>query len=99
MSQKPRGVRDLEDMDTVFDALAHRSRRTILSILQARGGTMTSKEIAQRFECTWATTSRHLRILKNAGLVCVELDGREHVYQLNRERLLQIAGDWVRRFA
>ncbi len=60
---------------------------------------MTSKEIALRFDCTWATTSRHLRILKNAGLVGVELDGREHVYRLDRERLLRVAGAWVQRFA
>ena len=96
---KPVGSRDLEDMDAVFDALAHRSRRTILTILQARGGTMTSREIAARFDCSWASTSRHLRILKDAGLVRVELDGREHIYKLDNERLLSVAGAWIQRFA
>lgn len=98
IAEKPKGLRDLEDMDAVFDALSHRSRRTVLSILQARGGSMTSREIAARFDCSWATTSRHLRILKESGLVRVELDGREHIYKLDRDRLLTVAGTWIQRF-
>jgi DNA-binding transcriptional ArsR family regulator len=47
---------------------------------------------------TWATTSRHLRILKEAGLVRVELDGREHIYKLDRDRLQAVAGTWMQRF-
>ena len=42
---------------------------------------------------------RHLRILKDAGLVKVELDGREHIYRLDNERLLSVAGAWIQRFA
>src|SRR5262245_59412139 len=42
VTAKPRGIAELEDLDAVFSALAHRSRRTILSILEARGGEMTS---------------------------------------------------------
>lgn len=98
VTDKPRGLRDLEDLDAVFDALAHQSRRTILSILHARGGSMTSREIAARFSCSWATTSRHLRILKESGLVRVELNGREHIYTLDRNRLLSVAGTWINRF-
>jgi DNA-binding transcriptional ArsR family regulator len=60
---------------------------------------MTSREIAARFDCSWASTSRHLRILKDAGLVKVELDGREHIYRLDNERLLSVAGAWIQRFA
>ncbi|NMP21430.1 ArsR/SmtB family transcription factor [Sulfobacillus harzensis] len=93
-----KGIRDLEDLDAVFEALAHRSRRTILSILLIRGGAMTSRDIADRFSCAWATTSRHLGVLKNAGLVSVELDGREHIYRLNRDRLVTVAGGWIDRF-
>ena len=98
MSAKPRGIQDLEDLDSVFTALAHRSRRTILSILDARGGEMTSGAIAARFECAWPTTTRHLRILEDAGLVRVELQGRERIYKLDRKRLSNVAGRWVQRF-
>lgn len=98
MSAKSRGVRDLEDLDAVFAALAHESRRTILSIIEARGGEMTSGAIADRFECSWPTTSRHIRVLEEAGLLHVRLRGRERIYSVDRDRLDAVAGRWIRRF-
>ncbi|MGH7869297.1 MAG: ArsR/SmtB family transcription factor [Candidatus Dormibacteraceae bacterium] len=98
MTVKPKGLADLEDLDAVFGALAHQSRRTILSVLRARGDEMTSGEIASRFDCSWQTTTRHLRILEDAGLVDVVLRGRERVYHLNSERLRAVAGAWIARF-
>jgi DNA-binding transcriptional ArsR family regulator len=95
---KAKGIADLEALDVVFGALAHQSRRTILSVLHARGGQMTSGEIASRFECAWPTTTRHLRILEAAGLVSVALRGRERMYSLDIDRLHTIAGKWVARF-
>jgi DNA-binding transcriptional ArsR family regulator len=82
----------------VFAALSHATRRHILLVLHYRGGEMTAGEIAERFACTWPTTTRHLRVLKDAGLVCVERRGRERVYRLHTERLLQIAGGWLAPF-
>lgn len=98
MSTGPKGLVDLEDLDSVFHALAHQSRRTILSVLHARGGEMTSGAIASRFECSWPTTTRHLRILEAAGLVHVELRGRERVYRLDVSRLSAVAKSWIDRF-
>lgn len=94
----PRGLADLEDLDAVFGALAHQARRTILSVLQARGGQMTSGAIAARFEHSWPTTSAHLRVLEKAGLVKISLRGRERVYHLDADRLRSVAGAWVSRF-
>lgn len=99
MTGKPRGLAELDDFDAVFGALAHRSRRTILSVLYARGGEMTSGAIAARFDCSWPTTSQHLRVLERAGLVTIDLRGRERVYRLQTERLLTVAGSWLGRFA
>jgi DNA-binding transcriptional ArsR family regulator len=93
-----RGLRELEDLDRVFSALSHQSRRTILSILHARGGEMTSGAIAARFECSWPTTTRHLRVLEEAGLVIVDVHGRERVYRLAADRLDHVAGRWIERF-
>jgi DNA-binding transcriptional ArsR family regulator len=93
------GLEDLQDLDLVFNAIAHHSRRTILTVLQARGGEMTSGAIAARFECSWPTTTRHLRVLEEAGLVSTEVQGRERVYRLNSPRLVSVAGRWVSRFA
>lgn len=97
MSQ-PRGLAELDSFDAVFGALAHRSRRTILSVLHARGGEMTSGAIAARFDCSWPTTSQHLRVLEKAGLVTIAMRGRERVYRLETERLCSVAGGWLDRF-
>jgi len=59
---------------------------------------MTSGAVASRFDCSWPTTTRHLRILEEAGLVRVELQGRERVYLLVADRLLAVAGAWIGRF-
>lgn len=99
MSPQARGITDLENLEVVFAALAHQSRRTILIVLHARGGAMTSGEIASRFDCTWPTTTRHLRVLEQAGLVRVELRGRERIYRLDRQRLHHVAGTWLEHLA
>lgn len=85
----------LADLDAVFKALAHASRRHVLLVLHFRGGEMTAGEIASRFGCTWPTTTRHLRVLESAGLVRVEKRGRERIYRVDRERLARVAGDWL----
>ena len=87
--------RRLEDLEAVFAALAHEQRRHILLTLQFRGGEMTAGAIADRFACSWPTTTRHLRVLEAAGLVTVQKRGRERVYRLERERLRSIVGDWL----
>ena len=96
-SQLSRGPAELEALDAVFGALAHQSRRTILSVLHARGE-MTSGAIAARFDCSWPTTSQHLQVLAKAGLVTIALRGRERAYRLDTERLHQVAGTWLGRF-
>jgi len=98
MTQRPRGLAELDAFDSVFAALANRSRRTILSVLHARGGEMTSGAIAARFDCSWPTTSQHLRVLEQAGLVTISMHGRERVYRLESERLHDVAGGWLGRF-
>ncbi len=42
---------------------------------------MTSGEIAEQFSTAWSTTTRHLAVLRDAGLVSVEKRGRERVYR------------------
>jgi DNA-binding transcriptional ArsR family regulator len=90
--------RSLADYDAVFAAVDSAARRQILLILHFRGDQMTSGEIADRFACAWATTSRHLRKLESSGLVTVERSGREWIYRLNRERLAVVA-EWLAWFS
>jgi len=88
----------LADYDAVFAALDNAARRQILLILHFRGDQMTSGEIADRFSCSWPTTSRHLRKLEDSGLVEVERSGREWIYKLNRARL-GVLNEWLAWFS
>ncbi|WP_081484801.1 ArsR/SmtB family transcription factor [Gordonia polyisoprenivorans] len=92
------GVNELVDQDRVFSALAHQTRRAVLLVLHVNGGEMTSGSIAGRFGCTWQTTSRHLRVLEEAGLIRATLRGRERVYQLNTGPIYDHVQDFVDRF-
>ena len=94
-----RGGRELDDLDRVFTALAHHSRRTILLVLHLRGGEMTSGEIAGRFDYSWPTITRHLRILEQAGLIRVTARGRERVYSLDTRPLFAVGVSWLDRFS
>ena len=86
--------RELEELETVFRALAHPARRHILLVLHFRGGEMTSREIAARFACAWPTTTRHLGVLGKAGLVRVFRRGRERVYALEAGRM-ELIREWL----
>ena len=81
----------------VFHALADDTRRTILRLL--RNGPLTSGDIADRFDSTWPTISRHLAVLKEAGLVVTERHGQEIRYELNAsvlQDLIQHLIEWAR---
>lgn len=92
------GAAELDQIDSVFSALAHPTRRHILLVLRFREGRMTAGEIASRFQCSWPTTTRHLHVLESAGLVRVERIGRERVYRLASAVLNQVVRKWLRWF-
>lgn len=68
-------------LDRTMRALADPTRREILRVL--RDGDMTAGEIAALFPMTGASISHHLGVLKEAGLVQAERDGRHIVYSLD----------------
>jgi DNA-binding transcriptional ArsR family regulator len=68
---------------------------SFLLTLHFRGGEMTAGDIADRFACSWPTTTRHLRVLECARLVSVQKRGRERICELEKERLLAVAGGWL----
>jgi DNA-binding transcriptional ArsR family regulator len=85
-----------DETERVFHALAHEARRHILVLLSQLGGELPSGYLAARFQHSWPTTCRHLKVLQEAGLVEVRREGRSSRYRLNRERLLRVAGVWLR---
>lgn len=64
-----------------FKALSDPTRRRIIELL--REGKMTAGEIVDSFQMTGASISHHLSILKNAGLVTDEKQGKYIYYELN----------------
>jgi ArsR family transcriptional regulator len=67
--------------DGAFRALADPTRRRILELLSRRD--MTAGEIAEEFPIAFPSVSRHLGVLKDAGLVDSEREGQHIRYRLN----------------
>jgi DNA-binding transcriptional ArsR family regulator len=73
----------------VFRAMADPTRRDILQML--RKGPLNSGEIADRFDASWPTISRHLAVLNDAGLVRSVRHKQEIRYELNTSVLHDLA--------
>ncbi|MDX1644979.1 MAG: metalloregulator ArsR/SmtB family transcription factor [Thermoanaerobaculia bacterium] len=76
----------------VFEALSDPNRRTILRLLTAED--LTAGALAAHFEISRPAVSRHLRVLRQAGLVSQRRAGRQRIYRLEPE-VLQEAADWL----
>ena len=72
--------------DKIFEALGSGARRQILAYLARTE--LTTSELAQRFNMTAPSMSRHLSVLENAGLVHSERVGQRVLYKLNRDSLV-----------
>jgi DNA-binding transcriptional ArsR family regulator len=82
-----------DDDASVFRALADPTRRQILQDL--RGGELTAGEIGAAFPISGPSVSRHLSILKAAGLVVERRDGNRIRYSLVEERLALCVGGFL----
>jgi DNA-binding transcriptional ArsR family regulator len=79
----------------LFAALADQSRCRVLELLRERARPV--HELAAEFSISRPAISRHLRVLKEAGLVREEKRGRENVYIIETRQLLG-ADRWLDRF-
>jgi DNA-binding transcriptional ArsR family regulator len=79
--------------DALFRAIADPTRREILSLL--RGGRQTVGEIAANFRMSRPAISKHLRLLRAAGLVVTRQEGTARLCGLNGKPLRAI-NDWLR---
>jgi DNA-binding transcriptional ArsR family regulator len=75
-------------MDLVLQALADGSRRTLLEIL--RDHPATAGELANALPIARPGVSRHLRVLREAGLVEVRQDAQRRIYSLRPEPLAEV---------
>ena len=81
-------------MDEVAGAIADQVRREILLML--RDEPLSAVQIADRFVISRPAVSRHLRVLREAGLVADAADGRRRVYTLVAAPLDALA-EWLGR--
>lgn len=80
-------------MDRVFEALSSGVRRRILAYLA--GGGLTAGEIADRFDISKPSISKHLSLLEAAGLVRSEKKGQFVHYELVRDNLINTLNGYV----
>lgn len=85
------------EMGLTLTALADDTRRGAIEALGE--GPLSAGELASRLDVTPAALTRHLRVLRKAGLVTVALDSadsRRHVYSVRPDGLVGL-NDWARR--
>jgi DNA-binding transcriptional ArsR family regulator len=78
-----------------FNAVAEPRRRQILDLLAA--GELPVNDLVARLGVAQPLVSKHLRVLREVGLVDVRDEGRQRMYRLNGEPLKPIF-DWVRAY-
>lgn len=82
-------------MDDVFAVIAEATRRQILTSL--RNGDKAVGELVLELEVSQPTVSKHLKVLREAGLVTMRAQGQKRFYSLNPEPLKAIAS-WLAEF-
>ena len=75
-----------------LEALADPTRRRLLALL--REGEVAAGELAVRFPVSRPAISRHLRVLREAGLVRSRVEGRRRLYALDPRPLREL-DDWL----
>ncbi len=82
------------DMDAVFAALAHKTRRRLLDALKARPGAGVG-EIASAFDVSRIAIMKHLAVLEGANLVISQKDGRTRRLWFNAAPIRMIYDRWT----
>jgi DNA-binding transcriptional ArsR family regulator len=82
-------------MEAILRALADESRRTVLETLA--GGPATAGELAALLPIARPGVSRHLRVLREAGLVEVRQEAQRRVYSLRVQPLAEVDA-WLARY-
>jgi len=80
------------ELDQVFAALANPIRRGILTLAVAEQANVTV--LAERFGVSLPAITRHLNVLRDAGLVALKRQGRDRRIQVEVDKL-QIVAQWV----
>ena len=79
----------------VFQAIADPNRRAILALLSQQR--LTLNGVAENFRISRPAVSRHIKILKECGLVVVVPQGRERFVEARLDKLNEVT-DWVEQY-
>jgi DNA-binding transcriptional ArsR family regulator len=79
----------------VFQAIADPNRRAILSLLAYQR--MTLNGVAENFQISRPAVSKHIKILKECGLVVVIPQGRERYVEARFDKLDEVT-DWIEKY-
>jgi len=84
---------DFETTAAVFAALSNPTRMEIVKMLDVRPRSVT--EIVDFFMLAQSTISRHLEVLRKAGIVSVSKDAQKRIYSLNPSILRDTTLTWL----
>ncbi|MEO1553701.1 MAG: helix-turn-helix transcriptional regulator [Pseudomonadota bacterium] len=87
-----------DDMDLVFHALAHQTRRRILDLVRDQPGQGVG-ELAKAFDVSRIAIMNHLKVLEEAGLLISQKDGRTRRLYLNAMPIQAIHERWIDAFS
>jgi DNA-binding transcriptional ArsR family regulator len=79
----------------VFQAIADPNRRAIIGLLATRK--LTVNAVAEYFPISRPAISKHIKILKECGLVVVSRQGRERYCEVRLDKLNEVA-DWIEQY-
>jgi len=81
-----------------FIAIADPTRREILDLLRLNGPMLAGDIAAEFGGASRPGISRHLRVLRECGVVASRKDGKTQVYALNGRPLVEMRDGWLARF-
>lgn len=88
---------DVTAMAEMLKAVADPTRQRILRLLEEKPRTVS--EIVERFTLSQPTISRHLQVLRNAGLAAAARDGQHVIYSLSARTLKSMCHGFFGSFA
>ncbi|WP_051224680.1 ArsR/SmtB family transcription factor [Pseudoclavibacter soli] len=84
-------------MSSVFEAVSDQTRRRLLDALRSAEGEQSVSELVEQLGVSQPTVSKHLKVLREHGLVEVREDGQRRFYSLNATALEPLR-EWVEEY-
>ena len=79
----------------VFQAIADPVRRDIIGLLA--GEILTVNKVAEQFEISRPAVSKHIKILKECGIISIHKKGRERYCEIQPQTLIPVS-EWVQQY-